>query len=80
LTTVAVLPVSGGPQTEGPYTVTALTQTTALSSHEATAVAEAVRGLKVRVSHRGGTIRVYRVNALTQPADKLRWPSDFCPP
>ncbi|KAK0416178.1 hypothetical protein QR680_012330 [Steinernema hermaphroditum] len=42
-----------------------------LSSHELKALEEAVRGLKVRVSHRPGVVRVYRVNGLHAPADQL---------
>ena len=43
----------------------------ALSAHEMKILAEAVKGLKVRSTHRGA-VRVYRVNSLKMvPADEL---------
>ncbi|VDN28919.1 unnamed protein product [Gongylonema pulchrum] len=42
-----------------------------LSSQEAKIFGEAVRGIKVRITHRAGVVRVYRVNSLQLPADQL---------
>lgn len=48
-----------------------LTPTMRLSPHEQRVVSEAVKGLKVRISHRAGVVRVYRVNSLQDSADQL---------
>ncbi|VDM99836.1 unnamed protein product [Thelazia callipaeda] len=42
-----------------------------LSSHELKIFGDAVKGIKVRISHRAGVIRVYRINSLQLPADQL---------
>ncbi|KAK6014205.1 hypothetical protein OSTOST_20441 [Ostertagia ostertagi] len=42
-----------------------------LSNHEMKILAEAVKGIKIRISHRKGAVRVYRVNSLQMPADQL---------
>uniref|UniRef100_A0A915Q2W1 Uncharacterized protein n=1 Tax=Setaria digitata TaxID=48799 RepID=A0A915Q2W1_9BILA len=42
-----------------------------LSSHELKIFGDVVKGIKVRISHRVGVIRVYRVNSLQLPADQL---------
>uniref|UniRef100_A0A8R1TYC6 Uncharacterized protein n=5 Tax=Onchocerca TaxID=6281 RepID=A0A8R1TYC6_ONCVO len=42
-----------------------------LSSHELKIFGDLVKGIKVRISHRAGVIRVYRVNSLQLPADQL---------
>lgn len=42
-----------------------------LTDHERKVVADAVKGIKVRVSHREGVVRVYKVNSLQQSADQL---------
>ncbi|VDK73916.1 unnamed protein product [Litomosoides sigmodontis] len=42
-----------------------------LSSHELKIFGDAVKGIKVRISHRAGAIRVYRINSLQLPADQL---------
>ncbi|MCP9264552.1 Protein argonaute-2 [Dirofilaria immitis] len=42
-----------------------------LSSHELKIFGDVVKGIKVRISHRAGIIRVYRINSLQLPADQL---------
>ncbi|VDM10677.1 unnamed protein product [Wuchereria bancrofti] len=42
-----------------------------LSSHELKIFGDVVKGIKVRISHRAGMIRVYRINSLQLPADQL---------
>ncbi|VDO36390.1 unnamed protein product [Haemonchus placei] len=42
-----------------------------LSNHEMKILAEAVKGIKIRFSHRKGAVRVYRVNSLQMPTHKL---------
>ncbi len=49
-----------------------LSQSTCLSQAEWKIVADSVKGLKIRISHRPGAIRVYRVNSLQEAADQLR--------
>lgn len=49
-----------------------ITAQTRLSAADKSALNDAVKGLKVRVSHREGIVRVYRVNALVDAADMLR--------
>ena len=44
-----------------------------LQPHERKVVADAVKGVKVRVVHTGAAVRVYRVNTLVDPADQLRF-------
>ncbi|CAJ0960664.1 unnamed protein product, partial [Mesorhabditis belari] len=46
-----------------------------LSSHEHKILAEAVKGIKIRISHRPGVVRVYRVNSLQMPADQVTFKS-----
>ncbi|KAJ1358677.1 hypothetical protein KIN20_017162 [Parelaphostrongylus tenuis] len=42
-----------------------------LSNHETKILADAVKDIKIRISHRKGAARVYRVNSLQLPADQL---------
>ncbi|CAJ0573794.1 unnamed protein product, partial [Mesorhabditis spiculigera] len=42
-----------------------------LSTHEHKILAEAVKGMNIRISHRPGVVRVYRVNSLQMPADQV---------
>lgn len=49
---------------------------TVLSRAEWRALSEAVKGLRVRVEHRGGAARVYRINCLEGPASELSFTLD----
>ncbi|MFH4975706.1 hypothetical protein AB6A40_002415 [Gnathostoma spinigerum] len=42
-----------------------------LSNHEMKIFGDAVKGVKIRITHREGVVRVYRVNSLQLPADQL---------
>ena len=55
----------------GPYQLNRLSPTVCLSQQEWKILEEAVKTLKVRISHRPGTVRVYRVNSLRESADSL---------
>ncbi len=44
-----------------------------LSAHELRVLSDAVKGLKVRICHRPGVIRVYRINSITNSADQLTY-------
>ncbi|CAI5441874.1 unnamed protein product [Caenorhabditis angaria] len=68
----------GGPQSRddfgqmGPiFTIENLSRDTQLSSFEARVFGDSIRGMKIRATHRPNAIRVYKVNSLQLPADKL---------
>ncbi|PAV74327.1 hypothetical protein WR25_13833 isoform C [Diploscapter pachys] len=44
-----------------------------LSNHEMKILAEAVKGVKIRSTHRPGAVRVYKVNSLQMGADQLQF-------
>uniref|UniRef100_A0A0R3RQP8 PAZ domain-containing protein n=1 Tax=Elaeophora elaphi TaxID=1147741 RepID=A0A0R3RQP8_9BILA len=48
-----------------------LHQNFSLSSHESKIFGDVIKGIKVRISHRAGIVRVYRINSLQLPADQL---------
>lgn len=53
------------------FTMDTLGRETQLSSFETRIFGDAIRGMKIRATHRPNAIRVYKVNSLQLPADKL---------
>ncbi|CAD6187630.1 unnamed protein product [Caenorhabditis auriculariae] len=53
------------------FTLDSLTRETQLSNFESRTFADAIRGMKIRATHRPNAIRVYKVNSLQLPADQL---------
>ncbi|CAP29475.2 Protein CBR-TAG-76 [Caenorhabditis briggsae] len=53
------------------FTMDTLSRDTQLSSFESRIFGDSIRGMKIRATHRPNAIRVYKVNSLQLPADKL---------
>ncbi len=64
-------PAANASAVQGPYQIDRLNCGVCLSQQEWKILEEAVKGLKVRISHRPGVVRVYRVNSLRESAENL---------
>ncbi|CAI2354566.1 unnamed protein product [Caenorhabditis sp. 36 PRJEB53466] len=53
------------------FTIETMGRETQLSSFESRIFGDAIRGMKIRATHRPNAVRVYKVNSLQLPADKL---------
>ncbi|CAI2348079.1 unnamed protein product [Caenorhabditis sp. 36 PRJEB53466] len=53
------------------FAIDSLGKETQLSSFESRIFGDAIRGMKIRATHRQNAVRVYKVNSLQLPADKL---------